>query len=754
MDWRFLAAAVLAALTLNGGSAMAAEMPPSVERDPALHARLEATYAAKGADYVPRTRLTDGDRARFVNRLIGEASPYLLQHAHNPVDWHPWSQETLAKAARLDRPIFLSVGYSTCHWCHVMEEESFDDLEVAAVLNRWFIPVKIDREQMPALDHVYITATQLQQGHAGWPNSVFLMSDGRPFHTGTYFPRDVFLQMLGGIGQAWASGQRRDEIEAVARQLTEAVQKVTRMAGAEAVPLDGAVMAKAVRELAGMLNELEGGFSQTQQFPHEGYLLFLLDHWRRTGEAAALEMVELTLAAIVAGGLHDHAGGGFHRYTVDPNWRTPHFEKMLYNQALLGRALVEAWEITGEAGLRRAAERTFAYVARDMTDAAGAFFTAEDADSLDGAGRREEGAFYVWTPEEMATVAGDAAVTALGIDQPPTIEAGAVIHFDPEGGLDLAPHDGVLEQVRIARETRPRPIRDDKVIAGWNGLMIRALADGAAAFGEPRYAAMAARAAEALWTRHWDGTRLARLWAAGEARSEAALEDYAWAALGFLALFDATGETLWRDRAAVLARVLWERFGDETGRLRMAAAGPLGPVYDSADDAVPSGESSALELLARLARRGDNPEVEARALALRAALSGALADAPLLRPDALVASRILDEGGSGRRRVLARGRARVHLMADRLVLEIAQGWHVNAHAPGPDWLIGAAVGGAEADWPAGEALAAGFAEAPVRVYSGRVEIPLAATGRAVQLTVQTCSDQICLEPETATFRLR
>lgn len=733
---------------------MAAEMPPGVRRDAAVHARLEAAYAAKGADYEPRTHLKAGGKARFVNRLIEEASPYLLQHAHNPVDWHPWSPETLAKAARLDKPIFLSVGYATCHWCHVMEEESFDDVEVAALLNKGFIPVKIDREQMPALDHVFITATQLQQGHAGWPNSVFLMPDGRPFHTGTYFPRDAFTQVVGGIGQAWASGQRREEFERIAAELTEAVQRVTRLAQADAVALDNSVMIRAVDGLAGAWNDFEGGFSQTQQFPNEGFLLFLLDHWRRTGDAQALEIVRSTVAAIVAGGLHDHVGGGFHRYAVDPNWRTPHFEKMLYNQALLGRVLFEAWEVTRDAGLRRAAMRTFDYVLRDMTDGAGAFFAAEDADSLDADGRREEGAFYAWTPEAAASIAGADAVETLGLDQPPTIEAGAVIHFDPTGDLDFSAHDGLLERLRTAREARARPLRDDKVIAGWNGLMIRALADGGATFGEPRYIEAAARAGEAIWSRLWADGRLSRFWAAGQARSPGALEDYAWLGLGYLALFDATGDEAWRDRAAILAGAIWELFGDGRNRLKIAAIdGPLGPVYDSDDGAVPSGESSALELLARLARRSDDSEVEARALALRAALSGAIASEPLARVEALAASRLLDNGASTLRRILARGRVRVWLEADRLVLDIASGWHVNAHHPGPDWLIGAGLEGATAVWPEGEVLAAGFADEPIRVYSGRVVLPLSDMAGIVRLTLQTCSDQICLQPDSAEFRL-
>ena len=734
---------------------MAAQLPPGVDRDPTVHARLEAAYAAKGEDYRPRTHLMDAGKARYVNRLIEEASPYLVQHAHNPVDWRPWSPETLAEAQAQGKPIFLSVGYATCHWCHVMEEESFDNEEVAQLLNMHFIAIKIDREQMPDLDHLYITATQLQQGHAGWPNSVFLMPDGRPFHTGTYFPKPQFMQVLAAIGQSWNDPERRLQIEGVANELSQAVQRITQMASSQSVPLDDAVHARAAESLLQMHNALEGGFSESQQFPQEGYLLYLLDQWRRTGDDASFQAAIETLYAIAAGGIHDHAGGGFHRYTVDPNWRTPHFEKMLYNQGLLARAFVEAWEITGEPIFRRAAERTFSYVARDMTDPDGAFYAAEDADSLDAAGEREEGAFYAFTPAQVNQIAGVEAVALLGIDQPQTIEAGAVIHLDPQETPDFQALDPVLDKVREAREARPRPIRDDKVIAGWNGLMIRALAEGAVAFDEPRFADQAARAGQAIWNRLWKNERLSRLWAGGQAREAGALEDYAWLALGYLALRDATGDMAWREKADLLAGAIWDRFGDGQGRLKMAEAdGPLGPVYDSADGAVPSGESSALELLARLSRRGQDPEVAARAETLRAALSAPLAHQPLLRPDALSASRILDQGETGRRRALARGTVWVHLRPDRLVLRIADGWHLNAHLPGPDWLIGASIEGAEAEWPEGHEVNLGFSDDAIRVYEGSLDIPLTRAGAGtITLRVQACSDSICLEPEEAIFRL-
>ena len=734
--------------------------PPGISRDPGLNQRLISAYDAKGPDYVPRTHLLNPDgRATYVNRLILEASPYLIQHAHNPVDWRAWGPEALAEAAALDRPIFLSVGYATCHWCHVMEEESFDNEAVAQILNAHFITIKIDREQRPDLDHIYITATQLQQGHAGWPNSLFLIPDGRPFHTGTYFPRPQFIQALQAVALAWRGGKRAD-IEGVAGQLSAAIARFAPSDIASAPPPGAAEFAAAVNQLGGMHNDLEGGFSNTQQFPQEGFLLYLIDHWRRTGDARALGIAASSLDAIAAGGIHDHTGGGFHRYTVDPNWRTPHFEKMLYNQGQLSRAFIEGWEATGNPAWRRAVLRAFAYVLRDMTDGQGAFYAAEDADSRDATGALEEGAFYVWSPADaQATLGQDAkfAIETLGLTEATTLEAGPVAHLDPTEATDFAALDPLLERLRIARDARARPLRDDKVIAGWNGLMIRALAEGAVAFDAPEYADAAARAARTLWSRLWTGDQLMRLWAGGRALEDGALEDYAWLGLGLLALYDATGDTLWRDRAATLATTAATRFDDGKGRLKMAAAdGPIGPIYDSADGATPAGESAMLELLAHLARRLPDPAFPAQAERLRGALSGQLTQSPLLRPDALVASRIIEDGESAPRRSLAKGTLRAHLAngGSRLILDISTGWHLNAHQPGPDWLIGARIDGAVVNWPPGQELTLGFSDQPVRVYQGHLDLAVDAAADLITLHVQACSDLVCLEPVSATFRLR
>ncbi|MEM8699197.1 MAG: thioredoxin domain-containing protein, partial [Pseudomonadota bacterium] len=646
------ALALILGLSLGGAaladqpSSMPAE-PPSVTRDPALTARLAEAYAAKGPDYVPRTHLVQDGRAKYVNRLILEASPYLIQHAHNPVDWRPWGEDALAEAAATGKAIFLSVGYATCHWCHVMEEESFDDEEVAALLNRHFIAIKIDREQRPDLDHIYITATQIQQGHAGWPNSLFLRPDGVPFHTGTYFPRHAFMNLLSAVAGAWDDPARKPEIDRVAQQLSAAIQRQQAARMAASPPPGPESFAAAVTQLAEMHNDLEGGFSNSQQFPQEGFLLFLLDQWRRTGDGVALQIATRTLDAIAAGGIHDHLGGGFHRYTVDPNWRTPHFEKMLYNQGQLARVFIEGWEATGSDAYRRAAERVFAYVARDMTDPEGAFYAAEDADSRDATGELEEGAFYVMSPGEARHVLaeeGDHAVSVLGLDQHPTIEAGPVVHLDPAEQVVFERLDPLLETLRLHRDRRVRPLRDEKVIAGWNGLMIRALAEGSVAFEAPAYADQAARAGEVLWSRLWQDGRLSRLWAGGAALEAGALEDYAWLGLGFLALDEAGAGPVWRERALALADAMVAKFGDGAGRLKMAAAdGPLGPVYDSSDGAVPAGESSALEFLVRVAGLTQRADLRIRAEELRAAISAAMVEIPLLRTEAVIGSRVLDQ---------------------------------------------------------------------------------------------------------------
>ena len=775
---RYLLSALFAVLFMEG-CPLANESDLFAGRPPVLAATLEAALAARGPGYRPNTHLLDAEGApRYTNRLILEASPYLLQHAHNPVDWHPWGEEALDLARRLDRPVFLSVGYATCHWCHVMEEESFDNEQVAALLNASFIPVKLDREARPDLDHAYMLATQMLTGHGGWPNSVFLLPDGRPFYSGSYFPRANFLHLLSSVVEAWEDRERRAALEQQAARLTEAIAAL----GArrtEAAPLGEAVSRAAAAAIGRAHNVVDGGFSRSMQFPQEVWLLFLLDHWRRHGDSAALDTALRSLRAIAAGGFHDHAGGGFHRYTVDANWRTPHFEKMLYNQALLSRAFVEAHAATGEPAFRRAACRAFDYVARDMTvregDAAGAFHAAEDADSLAPSGQREEGYFYVWTPDSIRAELGDAdgaeADRRLGLGEPPTLECGAVAHLPPGGETDFESLDPLLERMRAAREARPRPRRDDKVITEWNGMMIRALAEGGVRFSDPVRVKAAESAANAVRRALWSPDHgLRRFHSEGRAEGAGQLPDYACMGLACLALHDATLAPVWRDWAVAIAREIETRFDDGAGRYRFSEAGsPLGPVYDADDSATPSGESAALEFLARLSLRTGDPAYPARAEALRDEVSGAASSHPQTRTGSILAAGILEGGETETSRGLAKGNGRASAFLDGSVahveVELADGWHVNSDRPHhPDLIptvlrIATGMPGAEIVYPRMVERDLGFMDEPLALFESKFTIravwPAAPVGPVqVELTIQPCSDRICLPPETHLFRLR
>ncbi|MEO1291388.1 MAG: DUF255 domain-containing protein [Pseudomonadota bacterium] len=744
-------------------------------------AALIAAWRSKGSGYTPRThRLHSDGTPRFVNRLITETSPYLVQHAHNPVDWRPWGPDALAEAQATGKPIFLSVGYATCHWCHVMEEESFDTEIVANVLNRDFIAVKVDREQRPEIDQTYMLATMMLMGRGGWPNSVFLTPEGKPFYAGTYWPQTAFLEVLDAVSLGWT--EQRPAVEGHADEIAGAILDYT-TAQTEAAALDERVHSAATSHLIAAHNALQGGFSLSVQFPQEIYLTYLLDRWRRTGDPATLEVVRTTLDQIEAGGIHDHIGGGFHRYTVDPNWRTPHFEKMLYNQAQLASVFAEAWAITGAPRYARAVRRSFEYVLREMRAPDGAFYSAEDADSAglpgtERAGERVEGAFYVWTPEQVRdALAGrpaeeiDTAIRALGLHTRATMETGTVAHRDPDLEPDPA-LDPVLDALRTARDARPRPLRDEKIIAGWNGLMIRALAEGGAAFAEQRYTFAAAAAAQGIWSRLWRDGALSRLYTNEQvAPIEGALEDYAWLGLGFVALSDATGDGRWLSRAAQLADALEARFSDPSGRLRTSKGGtPLGPLFAPEDGATPAGESAALELFAALSLRREDVTNGARAQKLLAALSGRMAERPIDRINALQTAAMVEGGDSRTARPLVKGkvRARAEQAGEtlRVRLTIAPGWHVNAHEPGYPDVIPLGVSGATVTavrYPVSARKSFGFAEAEIAVHEAdaTVEIDLAPPddeadprqGRTVTLTVQACSDTVCLAPEDATFRV-
>jgi hypothetical protein len=555
---------------------------------------------------------------RPANRLAGSTSPYLLQHAHNPVDWHPWGPEALDKARREDRPIFLSIGYSACHWCHVMERESFEDEAVARILNADYVPVKVDREERPDLDEIYMAAVQAITGRGGWPMSVWLTPDLKPFYGGTYFPPAArygmpgFRQVLEGVSRAWR--ERRGEVEGDARMLAQALASQAETAPGPALP-GPATMDAALEHYRRTFDPRWGGFGPPPKFPPAMALGLIL----RRGSAADQTMAVRTLDAMAEGGMFDHLGGGFARYSVDGQWLVPHFEKMLYDNAQLAACYLDAFQATGSTEYRTVALETLDYLLRDLRDPAGGFHSSEDADS-----EGEEGRFYVFTPAEVQAVLGAETgarfCLAFGVLEPGSFEHGtSVLHrFEAPAGLDHAGLDQARAALRAHRDrTRVRPGRDDKVLAAWNGLALTALARGYQVLGEPRLLEAAAALAGFLRREMGAGGGLARSWRRGQAGGPGFLEDYAAVAAGLADLYEAGFDPAWLRWAEALAESMLARFGDPG---RDGLFGSQGPGADLLfrqkpfqDGALPSGNTLAAGALLRLAGHLERPDFQERA---------------------------------------------------------------------------------------------------------------------------------------------
>lgn len=561
------------------------------------------------------------------NRLIDETSLYLQQHAHNPVDWYPWNEQALQKAKEEDKPILLSIGYSACHWCHVMAHESFEDEDAARLMNELFINIKVDREERPDLDAIYMQAVQALTGHGGWPMTLFLTPDLVPFFGGTYYPPSPrhgmpsFKQVLNGVAAAYRD--RRDEIEQSARNVLDHLSR-TLTPPATPGDLDVETLDAAYHALARAFDAIHGGFGDKPKFPPSMALEFLLRVYCRTGWAKAWEIVDLTLRKMARGGMYDQLGGGFHRYSVDERWLVPHFEKMLYDNALLSRVYLHAYQASGDPFLRRVVEETLDYVLREMTcvgptpDACGSFYSTQDADS-----EGEEGKFFVWTPDEVDTLLGQKHSPLFrayfDVTEAGNFEHKNILHVDRSveevaARLSVTPKrlsEAVERGKQIlfeAREKRVKPGRDDKVLTAWNGLMLASMAEAGAVLKRPDYVQAAVQAANFILTRLRDGNgRLLRSYKDGQSRFDAYLEDHAYLADGFLALFQATFDVRWLEEARALADEMLARFWDEES----------GGFFDTAsdhadqaliirpknitDNAIPSGNAVAASVLLDLA---------------------------------------------------------------------------------------------------------------------------------------------------------
>jgi len=584
----------------------------------------------------PRTRHLNPDGTpKFTNRLARESSPYLQQHAHNPVDWFPWGAEAFERARKLNRPVLLSVGYSTCHWCHVMEEESYEDLEIARYLNDHYVAIKVDREERPDIDAIYMTAVRALTGGGGWPMNVWLTPDRKPFYGGTYFPprdgdRGVttgFLTLLRKLREIY-----RDEPGRVTESsvyITERIQQHLAPKAGAGLP-EAKVLREAARLAQSHFDAVHGGAQGAPKFPSSLPHRFLLRYHRRAGDAEALRMAALTLEKMAQGGMYDHVGGGFHRYSTDERWLVPHFEKMLYDNALLVVDYLETFQATGRAGFARVARDILRYLERDMSSREGGFYSATDADSLTPKGVREEGWFFTWTPAEIEAALGKErakaviahyAVTAAG-----NYEGRNILHAP---ALLAEP---LREALYAARGKRPAPLRDEKILTAWNGLAISAFARAALAFGEPAYAARAERAAGFLLAKLRRDGRLLRSFKDGQARHNAYLDDYAFLIAGLLDLYEATGNLRWLEEALALDGVLEKRYEDPLAggffltsddHERLLAREK--PAYDGAE---PSGNSAAILNLLRMHELTTQDRYRQRAERGLRAFSHSLASAP------------------------------------------------------------------------------------------------------------------------------
>jgi uncharacterized protein YyaL (SSP411 family) len=573
------------------------------------------SYKVMGEKNMPTTTAVH----KHTNRLINETSPYLLQHAHNPVDWYPWGEEAFERAKKEDKPVFLSIGYSTCHWCHVMERESFENKQIAGIMNQYFICIKVDREHRPDVDGIYMNAVQMMTGSGGWPLSVFLTPEGKPFYGGTYFPpkdlygRPGFERVLLSIAEAWKN--KRKEVVDSSHKISEVLASLTGPTEKETLSAD--MLQAGFDYFRATYDATNGGFGPAPKFPQPTNLSMLLSYWYRTNNAQALQMVEKTLDAMAKGGIYDHIGGGFHRYATDRRWLVPHFEKMLYDQALLSKVYLQTYQATRNKKYATTAREIFDYVLRDMTDPDGGFYSAEDADS-----EGKEGVFYIWEPKQINSILDkdEAEIFAAyyGVTKKGNFEDNKTIlniqmsmaQLEDKFQNDHAAIMNILANARSKifneRAKRIRPHRDDKIITAWNGLMISSMAYGGAVLQEEKYTRAAERAGKFILNALHKKSRLMRYYRQGQAVELAFLDDYAFTILGFLDLYGASFETKWLIDAKMLAEEMIKLFADnEQGGLFLTGKDSeklIARIKPSTDGVIPSGNSAAAFALLKLGK--------------------------------------------------------------------------------------------------------------------------------------------------------
>ncbi len=750
-----------------------------------LQKSLSAALKNKAADYQARTRyLDDNKQPQYINRLILEDSPYLLQHAHNPVNWFPWGEEAFEIAKQENKPVFLSIGYSTCHWCHVMEEESFDNEDIAKHMNDFFICIKVDRELHPDVDTYYMTAVMMMQGQGGWPMSSFLTPDKKPFFGGTYFQPAQFIALMSRVNDIWhnQSSDIHEQANAISQQVSGA------MAARQSLNEIGTnVIDLTAQSIMNHYDQVHGGFGQAPKFPNEPYLYFLLEYANYSGNPNILNAIINTLHRQSCGGIYDQIGGGFHRYATDQNWLIPHFEKMLYNQANLSYVFARAHLLSGKNDFKRVACETLDYVIREMTNDVGGFYSATDADS-----EGEEGLFFIWDKQEIESLLGkDDAKEFIELYQ--VTDAG---NFEGKNILNLnqalevtakeknIEYDELIKRLAKnkqclwnAREKRLPPIRDDKIITAWNAMMIKSFAYVGQQFGRQNYIDIAINASNYLLnTNQTTDGLLSRSSLAGQASVVALQEDYAYLAEALLQIYDATLDKHWLDKASNLANEMIERFWDEeNGGFFMGCQGkenllPSSP-KEINDNATSSGNSVALRTLVRLTKRTGSQHYQTYAQQLISAYSDDITQRPYICSYLICGLLDMFDGEQSDSQWCAEGNIHVSTTTSKednqykviLSININDDWHLNQTTDDNNTLLPIIIEAnnewemSEFHYPEPVIKTLGFQTESISVYEGNIKISFIVSGKnepvfpenllKLKLQLQACNNDKCLAPE-------
>jgi uncharacterized protein YyaL (SSP411 family) len=745
-----------------------------------LKNKLQFALESKGSAYIPRTEHLDKQgKPLFTNRLILESSPYLIQHAHNPVNWYAWGKNAFAQAKKDNKPIFLSIGYATCHWCHVMEKESFDNLEIAKFINDNFICIKVDREQHPEIDEIYMKALLLTRGSGGWPMSNFLTPEGKPFFAGTYFPPKNFINVLKQINEFWH--EKPKELIAQAETISNAVKETTNTSN-QVRKIGKPIIEQTINSILERHDSLEGGFSTAPKFPQEPLLFLLLRAETRQHSDEIINALNVTLTAMAQGGIYDQIGGGFHRYSTDPQWLVPHFEKMLYNQGNLARVYLQAYKIIRNPLYARIAQQILDYILRDMTTPNGTFYAATDADS-----ENEEGTFFLWTPAqiknvlnendaklflELYDISADGNFEGKNIPNLPV----SLQEYATKNNLNFielqTKIDKIRETLRINREKREHPFRDDKIILSWNAMVISALTQATDILDkQEQYLTAAIKNAEYIWQEYEQDGKFWRNYYQNK-NIIATQEDLAYFAEALINLYDVTADNKWLKRAEIVNKIMLNDFWDvKNGGFFMSAIKDTPLITrpkDYQDNAIPAGNSVALNVLTMLAIRTGKEEYYDKANDLVKTFSTNIAENPTNHAYMLLAIDSLLHGEISTRQYAARGVVKMEVTLDKNILtvnlNIKDGWHINAHKPLQKDLIATTLTSEnlfKVKYPTAELLNLSFNQKQkLALYTKNATITAEIKDKKYQkyqkymLNFQACSNDVCLPPESLSFRIK